>query len=344
MPVTLAELARRFGAELRGSGETEIVDVAAFDRAGPGEISFVGDATHRRRLGSSRAAALVLSAADANGYRGNALVVEHPQLCFARIAAFMHPVAGARAGIHPSALVDPDARVATTAAVGAGALVEAGASVGDNVEIGPGCFIGRGATIAAGTRLTGHVWLGERCVLGRNCLVQPGVVIGGDGFGYVKDGARWMKVPQLGRVIVGDDVEIGANSTIDRGTLNDTEIGNGVKVDNLVQIAHNVRIGENTAIAACVGIAGSTVIGRRCAIGGQVGITGHLTIADDVQVLAKSLVGDSIEQAGTYASAFRTEDASAWRRQVVRLKRLGRTEQRLRRLEQDVHDLKGKHA
>lgn len=344
MPVTLAELARRFGAQLRGVGEIQIVGVAAFDRAGPSQISYVADHMHRRRLGASRAAALVLTAADAAAFRGNALVVDQPLLCFARIAAFMHPVAKVQAGVHPGAVIDPGARIAGTAAVGPGSVIAADAAIGDAVEIGPGCYVGRGANIGAGTRLAGHVWIGERCILGRNCLLQPGVIIGGDGFGYVRDGERWTKVPQLGRVIIGDDVEIGANSTIDRGTLNDTEISDGVKLDNLVQVAHNVRIGANTVIAGCVGIAGSSEIGRRCAIGGQVGIADHLTIADDVQVLGKSLVASSIMEAGTYSSAIGSEPAGRWRRQVVRVKRLDETEQRLRRLEQEVENLKGKHA
>jgi UDP-3-O-[3-hydroxymyristoyl] glucosamine N-acyltransferase len=342
MPVTLAELARRFGAQVRGAGETQISGVADFDTAGPGQITYVGDISRRRRLADCRAAAVIVSTADAHAYDGNALIAEHPQLCFARVAAFLHEPQRAAHGIHPHAQVDAEARVAPTAAVGPNTIVEAGAIIGEDVQLGPGCYVGRSADIGAGTRLLGHVWVGVDCVLGRNCLLQPGVIIGGDGFGYAQDGNRWIKVPQLGRVVIGNDVEIGANSTIDRGALNDTIIGNGVKIDNLVQIAHNVRIGDDTAIAACVGIAGSTMIGRRCAIGGQVGITGHLTIVDDVRVLAKSLVGASINEAGTYGSAIQVESAAQWRRQVVRLKRLEETERRLRALEQEVHNLKGK--
>ncbi len=342
MPVTLAELARRFGAQVRGAGETQISSVADFDTAGPGQITYVGDVSRRRRLGDCRAAAVIVSAADAHAYDGNALIVEHPQLCFARVAAFLHEPQRAAHGVHSRAQIDAAARVAPTAAIGPNTIVEAGAVIGDGVQLGPGCYVGRGADIGAGTRLIGHVWIGSDCVLGRNCLLQPGVIVGADGFGYAQDGSRWVKVPQLGRVVIGDDVEIGANSTVDRGALTDTVIGNGVKIDNLVQIAHNVRIGDDTAIAACVGIAGSTMIGKRCAIGGQVGITGHLTIVDDVRVLAKSLVGTSINEAGTYGSAIQVEAAALWRRQVVRLKRLEDTERRLRALEQEVLNLKGK--
>jgi len=340
MPVTLAELARRFGAQVRGAGETQITGVADLERAGPGQIAYVGDKSHRRRLGTSAAAALILNATDAAAHRGNALVVDNPQLCFAHIAAFLHEPVRNATGIHARALVNATARIAPTAVIGSDTVIEASAVIGVDVEIGPGCYVGRGAEIGAGTKLIGHVWIGANSVLGCRCVLQPGVIVGSDGFGYVLDGERWVKVPQLGRVVVGDDVEIGANSTIDRGALNDTTIGDGVKIDNLVQVAHNVRIGEHTAIAACVGIAGSTVIGKRCAIGGQVGITGHLSIADDVRVLAKSLVASSIVAAGTYSSAIRTEPAASWRRQVVRLKRLDETEQRLRQLEKEILSLK----
>lgn len=340
MALTLAELARRFGAELRGAGETEISGVAALDRAGPAELAYVSDRKHRRQLGATRAGAVVLTPADAAGFRGNALVTGQPQLLFARVAALLHPLAPPEPGIHPSAVVDARARIAASAAIGAQCVVEAGAVVGEGAELGPGCYLGRGAEIGDGTRLVGHVWIGERSVLGRNCLVHPGVVIGADGFGLAKDGERWIKVPQLGRVVIGDEVEIGANSTIDRGALIDTEIGDGVKIDNLVQVGHNVRIGEHTAIAGCVGISGSAVIGRRCALGGQVGVAGHLSIADDVQVLGTSLVAASLTEPGIYSSAIPAERADAWRRKAVRLRRIEELAQRLRRLEQEMQEAK----
>ncbi len=340
MAVTLAELARRFAARLRGVGEVEIAGVAALDRAGPQQISYVNDAKHRRALHASRAGALVLTVADAEGYAGNALVVEQPQLCFARIAAFLHAPVPARAGVHASALVDGAARIAATAAIGAQTVIEAGAVIGERVQIGVGCYVGRDAVIGADTRLVGHVWIGERCAIGSGCALHPGAVVGSDGFGYAKDGERWVKIPQLGRVLIGNDVEIGANTTIDRGSLSDTEIGDGVKLDNLVQIAHNVRIGEHTALAACVGVSGSATIGRRCSIGGQVGIIGHLSIADDVTVLATSLVTSSIDAAGVYSSALKAERAQEWRRSVARLKQLDRFARRVRRLEQEVDNLK----
>jgi UDP-3-O-[3-hydroxymyristoyl] glucosamine N-acyltransferase len=340
MAATLAELARRFEARLRGAGELQISSVAALDRAGPGQISYLSDSRYRRHLATTRAAALILTEDDAKGYAGNALIVDRPQLCFARVAAFLHPRDPMRPGIHASALVDPHARISARASIGPYAIVEAGAVVGEEVEIGAGCYVGRDADIGAGTRAIGHVWIGERTVIGKRCLLHPGAVIGGDGFGFAKDGDRWVKIPQLGRVVIGDDVEIGANTTIDRGTLSDTEIGDGVKLDNLVQIAHNVRIGEHSAMAACVGVAGSSVIGRRCTFGGQVGIADHVTIADDVHVLGTSLVAASIGAPGVYSAAIPAEPANEWRRQAARLRHLDELVQRVKALEVEINKLK----
>jgi len=344
MAVSLAELAQRFGGEVRGTPTLEIRGVAALDRAGPHELSYLSDPKHRPQLAQTRAGAVLLAPAEAAGYEGNAILVDNPRLAFARIAAFLHPPARRAPGVHPSAVVDPGARIAATAAIGPLAVVEAGAVIGEHVEIGPGSYVGRDAEIGAHTRLVGRVWVGERCIIGRDCLLHPGVVVGADGFGFARDGVKWVKIPQLGRVVIGDAVEIGANTTIDRGALVDTEIGSGVKIDNLVQVGHNVRIGEDSILAGCVGIAGSAVIGRRCMLGGQVGVSGHLSIADDVQVLGTSLVSGSITEPGTYSSAIGAERAERWRRQAARLKQLDELARRLRRLEQEVEDLKGEDA
>ncbi|MBI3898573.1 MAG: UDP-3-O-(3-hydroxymyristoyl)glucosamine N-acyltransferase [Gammaproteobacteria bacterium] len=341
MPATLAELARRFGGRVHGAGEIEIVGVAPLDQAGPQHIAYVNDRKYRPQLTTTKAGAVVLSQADATGYNGNALIVDSPQLCFAHIAAFLHPPITPPVGIHASAVIDPTARVAPTVAIGPNAVIDAGVVIADDVTIGAGCYVGRDVVIGSGTQLIGHVWIGERCLIGRDCIFQPGAVIGGDGFGYAKDGERWVKVPQLGRVVVGDAVEIGANTTVDRGALGDTLIGDGVKLDNLIQIAHNVRIGEHTIMAACVGIAGSVTIGRRCAFGGQVGVAGHLEIADDVQILGTSLVAGPIRNAGTYSSALPIDEAKQWRRNAARLRQLDEMAQRLRQLEQDIEKLRG---
>lgn len=340
MAATLADLAQQFGGRLRGAGETQIEGVASLDAAGPRHISYVNDRKHKRLLSTTRAGAVLLTEADLPDFSGNALVVENPHLWFARIAAFLHPTLKARNGIHPSASVDAQARIAATVAIGPHVVIEAGAVVEEAVEIGPGCYIGRDAVIRSGSRLVGHVWIGPQCVIGQRCLVHPGAVIGGDGFGYARDGDRWVKVPQLGRVVLGDDVEIGSNTTVDRGALHDTVIANGVKIDNLVQIAHNVHVGENTIMAACVGVSGSVTIGKRCAFGGQVGVAGHLTVADDVQVLGQSLVASSIDEPGTYSSAIKAERAEHWRRQVVRLQQLDDLARQVKQLEKLIQKTK----
>lgn len=339
MAVTLADLARQFHGRVRGDGAREITGAAPLDKAGPGHIAYVADKKHRALLAHTKAGAVILRAADIEGYAGSALVVDDPQLCFARVAALLHPSAGILPGAHLSAVVDVRARVAGTAWIGAYAVVEAGATIGDGVFVGPGCFVGRDAAIGARTRLTAHVVIAERCVIGADCIVHPGAVVGSDGFGYAKDGERWVKIPQLGGVVIGNEVEIGANTTIDRGALGDTIIEDGVKLDNLVQIAHNVRIGAHTAMAACVGVAGSAVIGRRCAIGGQVGIAGHLTICDDVQINATSLVTSSITEPGTYSSSVKARPLDQWRRNSARINQLDDMARRLRLLEQQVRRL-----
>ena len=339
MAVTLAELAQQFQARLRGDGATLIRNVASLETAGPADIAFVSNPAYRKFLGTTHAAALILSESDAADYPGNALISSNPHLCFARIATLLNPPPAFPAGLHPSAVIDSTARIAASAWVGPQTVIEAEAVIEDHVFIGPGCVVGQAARIGAGTRLVSRVTMAHACVIGRRCWVHPGAVIGSDGFGYAKDGERWEKVPQLGRVVIGDDVEIGANTTIDRGALGDTVIADGVKLDNLVQIAHNVQIGEHSALAGCVGVAGSAVIGKRCAIGGQVGIAGHLTIADDVQVLGTSLVSTSLTHAGVYSSSLPAEPAEQWRRNVARLRHLDELTKRIKELERKIKQL-----
>ena len=336
MSVTLAELARLVTAELRGDAGIVIQSVNSLKHAGPGQITFVTSARYADELKATHAAAVVLAADVAPLFAGNALVVDNPALAFARICAHLNPPAKPPIGVHATAQVHVGARIAPSASVGAMSIVEEGAEIAAGAVIGPGSFVGRDAAIGEGTRLTARVVVQERCRIGRDCLLHPGVVIGADGFGFARDGSHWIKQPQLGRVVIGDDVEIGANTTIDRGTFGDTEIGNGVKLDNLVHIAHNVRIGEDTAIAACVGVAGSTVIGRRCTIGGQVGINDHIEITDDVHITGASSVGDSITQPGVYSSTIKAEPAMQWRRNVIRLHQLDDLAQRVRRLEKQL--------
>jgi UDP-3-O-[3-hydroxymyristoyl] glucosamine N-acyltransferase len=334
MAATLAELARQVRGRVRGNPDVLIERVAPLETAGPRDIAYVAGGKYLELLSRTAAGAVILGPPHADRYTGTALIVDDPHLGFVRIAALLNPPPAVRPGIHPAAVVDPAARVAATAWVGPGAVVEAGAVVGEQAFIGPGCLLGKNTAVGARTRLVARVVVNDGCALGAGCLVQPGAVIGGDGFGFAKDGSAWIKQPQLGRVVVGDDVEIGANTTIDRGAMNDTFIGNGVKLDNLIQIAHNVRIGEHTAIAACVGIAGSVVVGKRCTIGGQAGITGHLEIADDVHITAGSLVTSSIAAPGAYSSSLKAEPVERWRKNAARLHHLDELARRLKRLEE----------
>ncbi|MHB1140977.1 MAG: UDP-3-O-(3-hydroxymyristoyl)glucosamine N-acyltransferase [Sulfuricaulis sp.] len=334
MAVTLAELARRFQGRVRGNPDLAIKRAASLDSAGPDDIAYLSDRKYLAQLTSTAAGAVILAEPDAVHRTGPVLIVENPHLCFARVAQLLHPSPAFKPGAHASAVISPAARIAASAWIGPHSVVEDGAEVMDAAYIGPGCLVGPGATVGARSRLVGHVVIGDHCTVGADCLLHPGAVIGSDGFGFAKDGDRWQKVPQLGRVIVGNSVEVGANTTIDRGALDDTLIGNGVKLDNQIQIAHNVHLGDNTAIAAFVGIAGSTRIGKRCTIGGQAGITGHLEIADDVHITAGSLVTSSIRQAGAYSSSLKAEPAEKWRRNAARLHHLDEMSQRLKTLEE----------
>ena len=330
----LAELARIFELQLAGDAELTITGVCALLPGKPGHLSFCADGRLRAGLAQTQAAAVVLAPREAKNFSGNALIAGDPAVAFARIAALFDERAGFVTGRHPSADVAADAQIGADCWIGAGVVIEAAAVVGANSFIGPNCVIGRQAVIGEGSRLEANVYLASRCRLGARAQVQPGAVIGSRGFGLARTRDGWIEVPQLGAVIVGDDVEIGANTTIDRGALDDTVIENGVKLDNQIQIAHNCRIGAHTAIAACVGIAGSTQIGSRCLIGGAAGIGGHLKIGDDIVILGRAMVTKSLSVPGAYGSGLPVMPAREWRKLVGRVRRLPRTEQRLQAIEQ----------
>ena len=336
MTYTLAELARRFHGKVRGEPEATVERVAALETAGPSDIAYVGDRKYAALLAKTSAGAVILTEADAQHYRGTALIVDNPHLCFARVATLLHPPRAFQPGVHSTAVVEPEAQVAKTAWIGPHAVIGRNTVIGEEVYVGPGCVVGDDVTIGARTRLMAHVTIDDRCAVGEDCIFHPGVVIGSDGFGFARNGERWEKVPQLGRAVIGNDVEVGANTTIDRGAMGDTVIGNGVKLDNLIQIAHNVRIGENTAIAAFVGIAGSAVIGRRCTIGGQSGINGHIELVDDVHVTACTLVSSSISKPGVYSASLKAAPAEKWRRNAARLHHLDEMARRLIELEKKL--------
>ncbi len=320
---SLGELAVRFGLELRGAPDIRITHVATLSQAAEGALSFLANSRYRRSLRTTRAAAVVLTAEEAQNCPVAALITPNPYLMYARIAWLFHPEEAASPGIHPSAVVAGSARIAASVEVGPLAVIEEDVELGERVRIGPGCIVQRGATVGADTRLVARVSLYPRARIGERCIVHAGAVIGADGFGFALDRGAWLKVPQVGGVRIGDDVEIGANTTIDRGAIEDTVVEQGVKLDNQIQVGHNVTIGAHTAIAACTGISGSTTLGKRCMIGGMVGFAGHLTIADDVVITGCSLVSASIKEAGSYSSGMPAVPTRAWRRMVAQLRRLG---------------------
>ena len=333
MPLRLAELAVRFGCELQGDPDALIERVAPLQEASPGSLAFLANPRYRRFLAGTRATAVVLDAGAAAECPVAALVARNPYATYARIAQLLHPAPPVVAGRHPSAVVEEGARVDAGAYVGALAHVAAGATVGPRAFVGPGSLVLAGAQVGADTRLVARVTLCEGVRIGERCILHPGCVIGADGFGQAADSGRYVKVPQVGSVVLGDDVEVGANTTIDRGTIGDTAVEEGVKIDNQVQIGHNVRIGAHTVVAGCVGISGSAVIGRRCMIGGMVGVAGHLEICDDVAITGRTMVSSSIRQPGVYSSALHADEARRFRRNAARFQQLDDLARRVRRLE-----------
>lgn len=334
MGVTLQTLAGQVGGVLHGGDEAACVDsVAPLERAGPAQVAFVSRGGYRQALKGTRAGLVILGAQELPLCPVPALVCDDPHLGFARAARLLHPPPTPEPGIHPSASVDPGARVHPSAAVGPHCVVGAGCELGECVVLGPGCVLEPGSRVGADSRLEARVTLCRDVVVGRRALIQPGAVIGADGFGFARDGESWVRVPQVGGVRIGDDVEVGANTTIDRGALEDTVLEDGVKLDNQVQVAHNVHIGAHTAVAGCVGIAGSARIGRGCAIGGGAGILGHLEIAAGVTVTAMTLVTRSIPTAGVYSSGVPQSPSGDWNRSLAYIRRLGDLFRRMRRIE-----------
>ena len=336
MAFTLGELARQVGGKVHGDADCIIRAVATLQNAQPGEITFLANPRYRKYLSATRASAVILSADAQADCPVIAWVVDNPAVAYARAAALLHPIPAAVPGIHPSAYVSPDATIHASASIGPQCVVEAGVQIDAGVTIGPGCFIGEHSRVGADSRLLAHVTLCHGSHIGRRVLIHPGAVIGSDGFGLANDAGKWVKIPQLGRVRIGDDVEIGANTTIDRGALEDTVLEEGVKLDNQIQVAHNVHIGAHTAIAGCVGIAGSAKIGKRCTIGGGVGIAGHLEVADDVHITGMTLVSKSILEPGTYSSGAPAQPNHIWNKNFARFRQLDEMARRLKDVEHSL--------
>ncbi len=335
---TLAELAERFDLQLQGAGDTTIAGVGTLAAAGAGQLSFLANPRYTPQLRETGAAAVVIGADAAADCPRPALVARDPYLAFARIAALFERQPASTPGVHPSAVVADDARIADSASIGPHCVIEAGARIEDGAILGPHCIVGPDCVVGPQSRLVARVTLVIRVSLGARVRVHPGAVIGSDGFGIAVDGGRWTKVPQLGGVRIGDDCEIGANTTIDRGALEDTVLGEDVRLDNQIQIAHNVVIGAHTAMAGCSAVAGSARIGSWCLIGGNAGILGHLEVADRVTITAKSLVTHSIREPGEYSSGIPLQENRLWRRNAARFKKLDEFARRLTALERKEHE------
>ena len=338
---SLAELARRFGGTVLGDAATRIRQVAPLETAGPEELAFLTSRKYQKLLASTHARAVILNEEARDATSLPRIVCKNPYAYYARVVALINPEVRPQPGIHPLAAVHPGARVAASASVGAGAVIEEDAQIGDGAVIGANCFVGRDTRVGRCTRLHANATVYHECVVGDGVIIHSGAVIGADGFGMAMDEGRWLKIPQIGRVIIGDDVEVGANTAIDRGALGDTIIEEGVKLDNQIQIGHNCRIGAHTAIAGCVGIAGSTRIGSYCQLGGSAMISGHLTIVDHVIVSAGTLVAKSISKPGTYTAVFPMSPHAEWLSNASLIRHLHEMMVRVRELENAIKKMEG---
>lgn len=343
--IRLGELVDRFGGQLIGSPETQIIGIAPLSDADDRHATFLSNPKLRAQAELTRAAALILSEPDhlqvGPGYSGARIITPEPYVYFARAAQYFAALKAIPApiGIHPQASVSPHAIVADSASIAAHVVIEAEAVIGENVVIGAGSVIGRGVTIADGSRLHANVTIYDYCVLGQRCIIHSGAVIGADGFGFANQRGLWIKIPQTGRVLIGDDVEIGANTSIDRGALADTVIEEGVKLDNQIQIGHNCHIGAHTAMAGCVGVAGSAKIGKYCTFGGAAMVLGHLTIADRVHISSGSMVTRSILEAGQYTGFYPLAKNADWEKTAAIVRNLGNMREKIRQLEKTIKTL-----
>ncbi len=336
----LTDLVARFGGRVVGDESTTVNQVATLDSAKQNQIAFLANAKYRKQLETTHAAAVIVSEANADVTTLPRIVCDNPYSYFAKLSAFLNPLTSFAAGIHPSAVIGTGAIISPTAHIAAHVSIGEGAVIGSGCVVMSGCSIGAHASLGENTRLYPRVVVYHECILGKNVILHSGAVIGADGFGIAMEEGAWLKIPQIGRVIIGNDVEVGANTTIDRGALDDTVIEDGVKLDNQIQIAHNVRIGAHTAIAGCVGIAGSAVIGKYCRIGGSAGILGHLSIADGVEVSSFTLVGKSILKTGTYSGIFPVSEKSEWLKNAAHIRHLDDMASRIKQLEKDIEELK----
>lgn len=330
---TLGQLAERLGATLRGRADRQISGLATLQEAQCEQLSFLANPQYRKFLGQTQAGALLLTPADAEGYAGDALLVANPYLAYAELSHLFDRKPQAVAGVHPTAVVAADAQVHASASIGPYAVIESGAQIAAGVSIGAHCVVGARSVVGEDGWLAPRVTLYHDVQIGKRVVIQSGAVLGGEGFGFANEKGVWQKIAQIGGVTIGDDVEIGANTTIDRGALADTQIGNGVKLDNQIMIAHNVQIGDHTAMAGCAGISGSTKIGKHCMIAGGVGMVGHIEVCDNVFVTGMTMVTRSITEPGSYSSGTAMQPAGEWRKSAARIRQLDEMARRLQQLE-----------
>ncbi len=333
MKLSLREISDRFDLSLHGDGSVEITNIASIENAGQGDLVFLFSSAHRQRLAFSRASAVVIREKDSADCELPCLISDQPRLAWARIATLFDPLPEPDGEKHPSAIVSGEAQVGENVTLGPYSVISSGAKVGDNCAIGAGCIVGEGVHLGEGCRLFPNVTLYHNVFLGARITIHSGAVIGADGFGFELDGGKFIKIPQVYGVVIGDDVEIGAGTTIDRGALKDTTIGSGVKIDNQVQVGHATSIGSDTVISGCTAIAGSTSIGKNCQIGGAAGIVDNIEITDQVEVTAMSLVSKSITERGRYSSGTGLMLGSEWKRNIVGFKQLASLLRRVRKLE-----------
>ncbi|WP_455223105.1 UDP-3-O-(3-hydroxymyristoyl)glucosamine N-acyltransferase [Kaarinaea lacus] len=336
----LGDLAQRIGAELIGDANCTIERVATLGNAKAGDITFITNSRYRNFLSTTNASAVIISEQYRSLLKTNGIVTKDPYVAYAKIATLLYATPFRQRGIHPSSIIGSECDIANTAWIGPNCVVDNGVSIGENTYIGPGTVIEKGVTIGDNCTIVANVTICHDVIVGNQVILHPGVVIGSDGFGLANDNDTWVKIPQVGTVRIGNDVEIGANSTVDRGTIEDTVIDSGTKIDNLVQVAHNVQIGAHTAIAGCTGIAGSARIGNHCQLGGGVGVVGHLDIADHVQITGMSKVSSSITEPGVYSSGTPIQPFQKWQRNTVRVKQLDDMARRLKALEQKINQQK----
>lgn len=336
MRYTLSDIANRLTVDYQGDGQTAFSGVATLEKATATGVAFYDNPRYHEDLLKTKAGIVVLRAASANECpTQNRIITKNPYLIYAKIAELFIKKRQLFSGVHASAVIAENCQRASDVVIAPHVVIGQDVILKSGVVIGPNCVIGNRVVIGENTEIKANVTVCDQVTIGKRCVIHPGVVIGSDGFGNAKQGEAWYKVPQLGGVIIGNDVEIGSNTTIDCGAINDTVIEDGVRLDNLVQIAHNVKIGKNTAIAGCTGIAGSTTIGKNCMIGGAVGMNGHIEIGDNVMVTGMSAVTSSLLEPGVYSGSLSTALNKEWRKNVVRFKQLDDMARRLKKLEQE---------